>query len=349
MKSSLTKLYFVLTLFWSGTASGQDIHFSHIHASPMVLNPALTGVFEGDARIIANYRSQWKSVTANYRTYAFSADANLPGVNDNSVLGIGVQVYADVAGDIDLSITQSSLSLSVMQSFNSENSHILAGGVNIGNISTRFDPSKIVAFEPEPLYEKGGTNRLSYGDISAGLLWFRRLRKTGFIYTGVGFHHLSKPPVSFYRDVRQISLHRRWVVHGGANVRVNKVLTLVPNFIVMHQGPHQQITLGSFVRYLDPATLKKGMGSFMVGGWIRTFRQGGGVGVDALVMAIRSDYNNLTFTFTYDINISSLSRVSFGRGGPELSLIYLVGSSFYGTGDRPRRVRKKSGIKCPVF
>ncbi|MEM6697047.1 MAG: type IX secretion system membrane protein PorP/SprF, partial [Bacteroidota bacterium] len=47
--------------------SAQDIHFSQIGYSPLNLNPALTGIFEGDMRFTGNYRQQWNPVV-NYQT-----------------------------------------------------------------------------------------------------------------------------------------------------------------------------------------------------------------------------------------------------------------------------------------
>ena len=41
----------------------QDIHHTQYFASPLTLNPALTGLVRGDVRVAANYRSQWYSVS----------------------------------------------------------------------------------------------------------------------------------------------------------------------------------------------------------------------------------------------------------------------------------------------
>ncbi|MEC7159268.1 MAG: type IX secretion system membrane protein PorP/SprF, partial [Bacteroidota bacterium] len=38
------------------TANSQDIHFSQYYASPLTLNPALTGLHGGDFRAVVNYR-----------------------------------------------------------------------------------------------------------------------------------------------------------------------------------------------------------------------------------------------------------------------------------------------------
>ena len=104
----------------------QDIHFSHLHTSPFALNPAMTGVFEGNLRLIGNYRNQWRSVTADYRTYMVSADANLIGINRQSSIGVGMQLYSDVAGDLDYTINSGNLSLSFIRSFDAKNSHIFS-------------------------------------------------------------------------------------------------------------------------------------------------------------------------------------------------------------------------------
>ena len=55
----------------------QDIHFSNWQMSPLNLNPAQTGLFEGDGRLIFNYRTQWRSVQVPYNTFSFGGDFNL--------------------------------------------------------------------------------------------------------------------------------------------------------------------------------------------------------------------------------------------------------------------------------
>jgi Type IX secretion system membrane protein PorP/SprF len=40
----------------------QDPQFVQFYASPLQLNPAMTGVHPGKWRVIANYREQWNSI-----------------------------------------------------------------------------------------------------------------------------------------------------------------------------------------------------------------------------------------------------------------------------------------------
>ena len=349
--NSLVRLFFVgIFLLALQGARAQDIHFSHIHASPMALNPAMTGVFEGNLRLIGNYRNQWKSVTADYKTFMVSADANFASPGGNSVIGVGAQIVNDVAGDLDFTTNSSTLSFSAMQSFNDDKSHILAGGISTGLIGTRFDPSKIISYDNEPLLNEEGVNQNSYLDISAGLLWFMKMKQGDYYFLGASALHVNNPVVSFFNQEEPETLYRRFVFHGGANFNLNKQYTLIPNFIFMSQGPHRELTLGSFFRYNNP-NRKKGEATVMLGAWLRGNSFTGDVKADAVIAALRLDYNNLTLSFSYDINISSLSQISTGRGGPEFSLIYTIGKGVGSRGNKESagKTNKKSGIKCPVF
>ncbi|MEN9416069.1 MAG: hypothetical protein RLZ62_2373, partial [Bacteroidota bacterium] len=57
----LLSAFFLLSVI-TGSATAQDIHFSQYNMSPMTLNPANIGGFEGTARISGIYRSQWTSI-----------------------------------------------------------------------------------------------------------------------------------------------------------------------------------------------------------------------------------------------------------------------------------------------
>ena len=75
------------------SAMAQDPHFTQYFASPLTLNPALTGLTQGDLRLAANYRSQWSSVSSNpYVTGTISFDmAAMKGTLDNGdAVGIGL-------------------------------------------------------------------------------------------------------------------------------------------------------------------------------------------------------------------------------------------------------------------
>lgn len=53
---------------------GQDAHWSQFNDNQLFQSPAHTGQFDGDFRLIGNYREQWRSVTIPYRTCSISLD-----------------------------------------------------------------------------------------------------------------------------------------------------------------------------------------------------------------------------------------------------------------------------------
>jgi len=57
-------------------SQAQDIHFSQINETPLLINPANAGL-GCDMRAILNYRTQWSSVTTPYKTFAASYEVKL--------------------------------------------------------------------------------------------------------------------------------------------------------------------------------------------------------------------------------------------------------------------------------
>ena len=58
-------------------ANAQDIHFSQFYNTPLIVNPAFTGVFGGDQRAMLIYRNQWSSVATPYKTFGGSFDTRM--------------------------------------------------------------------------------------------------------------------------------------------------------------------------------------------------------------------------------------------------------------------------------
>ena len=61
MNKYLTYIFIAFTV-WGGKALAQDAHLSMFYASPVTLNPGMTGMFGEGYRGHIHYRNQWKSV-----------------------------------------------------------------------------------------------------------------------------------------------------------------------------------------------------------------------------------------------------------------------------------------------
>ena len=68
----ITYVLLCIIYFFPGDTEAQDPAFSQFFASPLTLNPALTGKFNGAVRIAGNYRNQWPQINNAYITSTVS-------------------------------------------------------------------------------------------------------------------------------------------------------------------------------------------------------------------------------------------------------------------------------------
>ena len=86
--------------------SAQDPHFSQFFASPLTLNPAFTGKFDGQLRLAANHRDQWPSIPKAYVTTSASVDFSIlkNKIPEGDVFGIGIAGLSDQSADAALNL-----------------------------------------------------------------------------------------------------------------------------------------------------------------------------------------------------------------------------------------------------
>jgi len=342
MKKILLKLLFVIGI--SSNVLAQDIHFSQIHASPTILNPAMTGLTNADVRFTLNTKSQWNSITTAYKTVAGTVDLKLGFLPNGDVIGGGMVISSDRAGDLDFRTTVTGLSFSYMKSLD-KGGNFISFGLNNSFVTNSVDYSKIIAFDIEPSIQNGAADKISYWDVSAGVGWFHTFNKDYAFHIGASLYHINRPYVSFYDDGTNtdgLFLYRKWTLHGTGDIKLSKKSILKPSFIFKDQGPHKEITLGTFWKYRPSKDRgQDNPTSIYFGGWLRWHAAKNYTGTDAIVAAIRLDYKRTFMTFTFDVNISSLTKVSYGAGGPEFSIIQLI--------DFRDENRRPTKVECPAF
>jgi len=328
----------VVLSFLIKPVNAQDIHFSQFAASPLNLNPASTGFFDGDYRFAANHRRQWKSVTTPFSTFSGSAEAVLNGLSDNPIkYSAGLLFNNDIAGDSKLSTTSVAGSFSVQRFIGKDSTHLISAGLQAGIVlrsinyldltfDEQFDGD---VFNPGLGNSENFENsRHNYGDLSLGISYLF-MNENNF-KAGVGFsmQHLNKPDDGFYNT--KVILPVRSQMHLHLDFPVASRIDLMPSMLLMKQGGYSEFTPGTAVRYRVSA-LPGRTYSLNVGGWIRTR--------DAFIAYTGIEYNYFKAGISYDINNSDLKRASNNRGGYELSLIYII-----------KKV-KSIGVKppCPLY
>ena len=99
-------LLVAICLRFTDFVQAQDLHFSQFFESPLLRNPALAGLFEGDIRIQSVYRDQWNSVTTGYRSGSINGEFKKPVGNGDDFFTMGMQLFYDKAGTVSYTNTQ---------------------------------------------------------------------------------------------------------------------------------------------------------------------------------------------------------------------------------------------------
>ncbi len=176
-RAFLILLIIISPVLWKGMGSSvfaQDIHFSQFNSSPQNLNPAQTGLFNGDWRFVGNYRSQWAAVPVPYKTFSFSTDTRIKRSFLGFTPAFGLVANMDKSGDSRLSTNQVYLSASFIKKLNKDSTHFISVGVQPGVTNKNYDVSALTfdsqydgdAYNPAlPSGENFTNTRITYFDI----------------------------------------------------------------------------------------------------------------------------------------------------------------------------------------
>ena len=324
---TLLLFFFSLIILFSQKGKAQDIHFSQFFTSPLLLNPANTGFFNCDYRFTANYRSQWHSVTVPYNTFAASGDLRLvKGKNGKDLLGVGTVLSADKAGDSQFSTTQGGIALAYNYNLDRFGIQYFGGGLLLSYNSSTINYSALKFSTPEPNFF---ATSLNYVDLSAGLAWHYIPDHENNFSFGGSVYHINNPRKSFFAN-NLSRLPTKYVLNMDMELRATNRVEFYPKAMFEVQGGNQELVFGSSAR-AKLGKLSDSRYGMYLGLWYRWN--------DAAIIFTRFDIDNLSFSFSYDMNVSQLREVSEIKGGPELSVIYI--------GCIPSFSRKT--VYCPRF
>jgi len=298
---------------------------------------------EAKARIGVDYRGQWNHITNAFRTTSVSADAKL-WENRYDVLGGGLQLTSDKAGDLSFTTAQVGATTSYLKALDNGQTYLAFGLQGVYNFQS-IDWGAAEAFDFEPLEIYGSDGRLSFWDVGAGLSFFRRPSRSISWFAGVAGAHLNRPQVTFVNDADgnlADRLYTKVTFHAGGEFKFGRFNSIRPSILYLKQHQHRQLKVGTFYRFkADRGIATDSDVAVHFGVFVRAYPAQDNAGVDAIILAVRFDYNLTIITASFDTNVSQLSEISYGAGGPEFSIIqqFSWGSS--------RRQRHK--VKCPTF
>jgi hypothetical protein len=321
----------VVGIALSVAALAQDIHYSQYNYSPLNLNPALAGLNNCDYRVAINARTQWNAVSGGntYSTGGASFDVAVgKPTKFSSFAGVGVAFNTDVAGATNYNSNSAKFSaayhFTLDRRANSSISIGLEVGVNhrglwkTGTYDSQYDEINQRYNAGLDNGEKLQRNHLVYIDAGVGALFSKSFKqKRNNIYVGIAVSHVNQPNISFYsrgvfNDESKDRLYAKTTIHGGGMFMLSSNFWIMPNFMLLIQGPAQQYNFGALFRMKIGNNISKTY--FYLGGQYRA-------PFDAFILQARLDYKKVLIGFSYDVNLSKLAPASLTLGGPELAII----------------------------
>ena len=302
------------------TCAAQDHMYSQFFNSPVYLNPALNGQFEGDLRMNLIYRNQWSSVPGTLNYLSASLDYNIPKFGG----GLGLIFTRSSEGTAYLNT--SNVAGVYSYSVGSDN-FVLSFGLQAGISNRSIDYSKLIfgdQIDPRLGYIAGSTsmadmpqmNNKFYFDSGAGINLV-----VGNFMLGGALQHINRPNNSFtgtptklpMRATAHLSYQLDLDPYGNYDDEDKSYI--IPSIIMYKQSTAQSVNAG----------LEYKRRNIAAGLW---YRSGGTSGPSAVVVSLvfdlfinREGKEKLRFGLSHDAPTSRLNY-SNTSGTSEGSLNY---------------------------
>ncbi|MBR5804401.1 MAG: PorP/SprF family type IX secretion system membrane protein [Bacteroidaceae bacterium] len=231
-----------------------DAHFSHYWALQSYFNPAGIGM-AGRLNVVGSYNSQLTGFTRAPKTMYFAGDMPLPSVDNQHNVGAGL--FNETIG---LFTNQRAF---VQYAFRSKQfwGGRLAGGVQVGMLSEKFDGSKTDFGEAEgsaandPAFPSSEAEGSSL-DLGFGLHYLHPL-----FYIGLSASHLNSPEI-LLAETNEFQINPTYYLMGGCNIRLkNPLLSIQPSLMVQSDGVSLRTDItGRFTYTYDEKNYYVGLG-----------------------------------------------------------------------------------------
>lgn len=302
----------------------QDLHFSQTSNTPLLINPAAAGVYDGWERVILNHRNQWLGAGTQFMSSSVAVDANYgkTQLNDKAHLGFGLMFFNDIGGDSKFGVQTASGTLSGILPMGG--GHILSAGIQGGYGMRKADFTALSfmsqyngeGFDQTIVSgESNGVSTMRYMEANAGLFYvfdggnssFRRNEDFKF-QIGISGYHLNKPEMKYSVGMGE-RLHRKFVFHTNiVKDLMGSDWSFDASAVQFIQGSHMETIFGGLIRYrFEDGTKITGNRRDAYFGFGTYYRL-----KDALVPSVVIDWRGFKFGFSYDVTLSPMRKAYSG-------------------------------------
>lgn len=313
----------------------QDIHYSQFQNAPFNLSPGLAGIFPGDIRLMANYKSQWGSIPADFKTGTIAADFKIRNENyQQGFFSTGLVLNWDEVALTRLTNVSALVPISYTQRITDRFFATIGFGASFHQRRFTLNGISFDSQYIDGVYDPNNPNnepidglKTEYIDFSMGFnLRVQSLANNNLasdpysnrskLDIGFGIFNLTQPNQSFFENGDD-PLPIRLSPYAIGTVMINQKLDLVGRIGSQIQDEYLEAIGGLGIKYHFPDISGKEC-ALLLGINLR-FQDFS----DAYYPMIGFNYRNLEVGFSYDLNISRLRVATNGNGGPEFSLRYI--------------------------
>ena len=208
----LKYLWVLAALIFTIQLDAQKLHFTQFDFAPLVVNPALTGSFEGTIRLSGIFRDQYfGSQSQNigsspFQNLSLSAEYNaIRGFGKFDWVAVGINMGQSSAGGLSIDetpltgehqITNNIFNISAAYhiGMGKKGNSIISIGAQYGSYSRSIGDDLYFTSEilgnPDPNYLGQNMDGTGFSDLSAGVTFTSKSGKSNFFRTGVNFTHI---------------------------------------------------------------------------------------------------------------------------------------------------------------
>ncbi len=318
-------------------AFGQDLHYSQFYNSPLNLNPAQTGIFNGDQRFTLSMRDQWRYVPVPWTTFSASYDYKILPENVKDLFAVGFNFNYDRQGASRLNLSGLNASGSYSRVLNRNN--IITAGALLGFASRGFSLDDLTwdkqwdgtTFDPTAgSGENFDVRRVYFLESSLGLNYRLQKDERTKVDLGIGAYHIYRPTTGFY-NIENKRLPTNVSLSAIGSVKIIDALDIQLQILRQIQDEYREMVYGGLAKiYLSQ---QRGKATQVhVGLGYRTAK--------SFIPTVAVQFNSWYVSLSYDFDDTELNQVlNSSRGGPEIHLRYII------TKVKPLNDRKV----CPIY
>jgi type IX secretion system PorP/SprF family membrane protein len=326
----------LLTCFAPGHCPGQDPVFSQTTASPLLINPAFAGLFNGSIRAGVHFKNytdlpdnqylnQMTACGIDTRYQAGTKDFwTLQGLITSNKIGDPLFVNQEISiggGFIKLlkrgQYGRGTQYLSLAFQFGMEQ-HSLGKNTWFSN---QYDPLTGGVNFSLPTGEPGNGSYASTlrPDLQAGIVWSNSWEGGQGIYAGISMFHINNPKYGFIPNMDN-RIARRMNMIAGGTINISENTQFLPAIFYFRQGAHQRISPGIPFRF-SPRYWKDN--ALRAGVWLQgTQSSNSNWQIGALTFQAIFEIKSLHVGLAYDIGQKPLSSGNFSRNSFELQMTW---------------------------